>query len=195
MLRGAYVEHRLKKMDENHLSKIGTNIASVFQTSVEIGEEMLEELIQDAIEEDLELDLLLAGIDGSGAHLALIGDPGTLDEFDGIGYLAIGPGERHADDYMMREIYKKSVLIKRALFSVFEAKKGSEIAAGVGEPTDICTITRDGIQIYSHTSSLVAAIEETYSLKKEKISAVVAEEVIPKIDAIKLQSGDTDVEE
>ena len=101
---------------------------------------MLDTSVQ---EMGLETSIIIVGVDASGAHIFGIQDPGACQCFDRIGYHAIGIGNRHAllTLVMLKQHY--SMDINRTVHNVYESKKQSEMAQGVGQSTEMKIIQPD----------------------------------------------------
>lgn len=95
---------------------------------------------------DYGLEILVGGVDSNVAHIYGIYDPGTSKCFDAIGFHAIGSGLPHAINTFIAKDYTQSATLKEALLIIYEAKKLSEKAPGVGSNiTDISVISNKGI--------------------------------------------------
>ena len=118
--------------------------------------------IQRSIEEfDYDLEILIGGVDPTGAHIYEVDNPGVTMPFDSIGYRAIGTGYPHAETIFISHDYSAYTQLKRALFIVYEAKKISEKAPGVGNRfTDLCIIDEHGVKILPQ--DFVDQLDEIY---------------------------------
>ena len=100
------------------------------------------------------LEILVAGVDNGQAHIYGISDPGTSYCFDSIGFHAVGSGAPHALNTLIAKGANSEVAFYEALMIVYEAKKISEKAPGVGgtvtdisfmDSKSIKTIRRDSV--------------------------------------------------
>jgi 20S proteasome alpha/beta subunit len=92
------------------------------------------------------LEVLIAGADDSGAHLYAITNPGgSYDDFQPIGYAAIGSGALHAVQSLigMRQTPLRS--LHETVFNVYASKRRAEAAPGVGRETDVVIIQANAI--------------------------------------------------
>ena len=92
------------------------------------------------------LEVLIAGADDSGAHLYAITNPGgSYDDFQPIGYAAIGSGALHAVQSLigMRQAPLRS--LHETVFNVYASKRRAEAAPGVGRETDVVIIQANAI--------------------------------------------------
>jgi 20S proteasome alpha/beta subunit len=95
---------------------------------------------------DYGLEILIGGVDSEVAHIYSIDAPGTSKCFDAIGFHAIGSGLPHAINTFIAKDYNQSFPLREALLIIYEAKKISEKAPGVGENiTDISVISNKRI--------------------------------------------------
>ena len=92
------------------------------------------------------LEVLIAGADDSGAHLYAITNPGgSYDDFQPIGYAAIGSGALHAVQSLigMRQAPLRS--LHETVFNVYASKRRAEAAPGVGRETDVVIIQDNAV--------------------------------------------------
>ena len=92
------------------------------------------------------LEVLIAGADDSGAHLYAITNPGgSYNDFQPIGYAAIGSGALHAVQSLigMRQTPLRS--LHETVFNVYASKRRAEAAPGVGRETDVVIIQANAI--------------------------------------------------
>lgn len=115
----------------------------------------------------LELQAILAGVDDEGAHIYVVEDPGVLNNFNDIGYAAIGSGNYHAMRSFIENSYSTAMPLWRALYIVYEAKKYAESAPGVGTQTDAMIISKDKIKILD--SNDINQLEKIYKEKQENL--------------------------
>ena len=87
------------------------------------------------------LEVLIAGADDSGAHLYAIGNPGgSYDDFQPIGYAAIGSGALHAVLSLIGLKQAPMHALRETVFNVYASKRRAEAAPGVGRETDVVII-------------------------------------------------------
>ena len=90
-------------------------------------------------------DFLVAGIDAGGARVCYVGHPGTLVWLDKLGYGAIGSGAVHATMRLSLGAQTRDTPLAASILAVYTAKKGSEVAPGVGNETDVAIVYADRI--------------------------------------------------
>ena len=92
-------------------------------------------------------------------------------QLDGVGFVAAGSGQWHAESQFMFSRYTREWDLPEALSLVYAAKKRAEVAPGVGK------LETDLVVIFSHPpntlhfnagSPLVKELEEIYSKGREK---------------------------
>jgi 20S proteasome alpha/beta subunit len=103
-------------------------------------------------------ELIIAGIDGSGAHVYAIQPPGTTVVLDKMGYGAIGSGAIHALTYLSLRGQTVHRGLADTLYNVYVAKKTAESAPGVGPGTDLAIINQKTVNYLS--GSVLKALEE-----------------------------------
>jgi 20S proteasome alpha/beta subunit len=92
------------------------------------------------------LEVLIAGADDSGAHLFAITNPGgSYDDFQPIGYAAIGSGALHAVQSLIGMRQTPLRCLHETVFNVYASKRRAEAAPGVGRETDVVIIQANAI--------------------------------------------------
>src|SRR5919204_1144144 len=92
------------------------------------------------------LEVLIAGADDSGAHLYAITNPGgSYDDFQPIGYAAIGSGALHAVQSLIGMRQTPLRCLHETVFNVYVSKRRAEAAPGVGRETDVVMIQANAI--------------------------------------------------
>jgi hypothetical protein len=114
------------------------------------------------------LSILIAGVDDSGAHIYGIEDPGMVNCFDGLGYGAIGSGDRHSLYSIVDNNHSSQLGLSQTVFLVYEAKKRAELAPGVGQAIEMAIITDKGIR-------------ELNKGEKSQLEKIYAQKVTPKL--------------
>ena len=87
------------------------------------------------------VDIVVSGTDSGGARIAVITHPGTTAWFDKLGHAAIGSGGIHANMRLALGAQTSHSTLADTLYRVYEAKRASEVAPGVGQATDIVRST------------------------------------------------------
>ena len=133
-------------------------------------------------EYDFNLQILIAGVDQTGGHIYRIDNPGTSIPHDSIGFEVIGSGTQHAMTTLISNDYSIGFSTKKALFAVYEAKKISEKAPGVGKTyTDMAIVSNQGIS--KITDDIIRELDEIRKKKYEDIKQKkMIEELINGLD-------------
>ena len=183
MTRIAYEQIRNTKLTEEILSTYGLNLQSFYQMNQVIQPNLVALIAQRMQEYNYNLWILLAGVDAIGPHIYRVENPAVKNNFDAIGYQAIGSGDIHAISTFIANNYEvKNTTLRRALALAFEAKKRSEKAQGVGEQTNMIVISKD--DAFRLSNEALKELDEIYQKRIEQEKKVFAgvEEMISKID-------------
>ena len=90
------------------------------------------------------VEMLVAGLDGRGAHIFSVGNPGgSFTDYHQIGFHAIGSGGIHALQSLIGFSQSRLKPLDETLIAVFIAKRRAESAPGVGNDTDLWIIEAD----------------------------------------------------
>ena len=90
---------------------------------------------------NLGLDAIIAGADDESGHLGIVTHPGTALMMDTVGFCSIGSGGMHASVRLSLGRQSKELSVPETIFNVYEAKRASEVAPGVGKVTDIAVLS------------------------------------------------------
>jgi hypothetical protein len=123
-------------------------------------------------------DIIVAGVDDQGARLAVIGHPGTIAWFDKLGYAAIGSGGIHATMRLSLGAHTRNSPLVDTLYRVYDGKRASEVAPGVGQETDVAIVYPDRTE--QGSPKLLASLLETFKESGGKVPA--------SLDRVKLAS-------
>ena len=138
-IKNTYQALRLKQIEERILKPKGIeNIPHFYQIQTGLIQDVALNTQMQIDQYKYGLEILVAGVDNGQAHIYGIGDPGTSYCFDSIGFHAVGSGAPHALNALIARGASSQVEFNQALMIVYEAKKISERAPGVGSNvTDI----------------------------------------------------------
>ncbi len=146
-VRLAYADLKKKRVEEQLLLPIlGADFAK-FQTLVtqSSSSQILQQVTALIMQHNLQAEVLIAGVDASGSHLFAVIHPGTLLPLDTTGYAAIGTGGLHAAVRLSLGQQNKDASLVDTIYNVYESKKASEVAPGVGKLTDMAVIKNGAI--------------------------------------------------
>ena len=146
-VQASYVEERLAKIreqiilpnlgpDYTRAEGLGVSMPMYLQTQPMV----YQQLVAIMANFNLMSDIIVAGIDSGGARLAVVGHPGTTAWLDKLGHAAIGSGGIHANMRLALGAQTSQASLVETLYRVYEAKKASEVAPGVGSATDIAIV-------------------------------------------------------
>jgi ATP-dependent protease HslVU (ClpYQ) peptidase subunit len=164
-VRGAYEKHKKRRVEENILKPLIGADFSQFQTLISQSptSQLLQQVLGLISQHNLQTDVLVAGMDDSGAHLFAVTHPGQLLPLETTGFGAIGSGGIHAGVRISLAQHTKAAPLPDTVYNVYEAKRASEVAPGVGKLTDLAVI-RDH-KIFFAGPELFAALEKTHKEK------------------------------
>jgi len=185
-IKECFVKERQRRVEEYILRPRGFNLRNFYSVlAKELPPQISVSIDSDIMSyKDFNLEILIAGVDREGGHIYEVGNPGTSECFDRIGYDAIGSGEYHALRTFIVNDYTSSVTLKKALYYVYEAKKWSENAPGVGKAIDMYIIDEHGINTLSAEN--IKALENIYQTKTTMEKSQEAE-IIGMIEKIEIK--------
>lgn len=165
LVRQSYARHKQRRVEENILTPmLGVTFQQfpglIAQSSAS---QLLQQVLALVSQHNLQTDFLVAGIDDSGAHLFAIQHPGQLLPLATTGFGAIGSGGTHAGVRMSLGQHTKESSLADALYNVYEAKRASEVAPGVGKLTDLAVICNGSV--FFADAQLFDALEKAHKEK------------------------------
>ena len=83
-----------------------------------------------------EIETIITEIDDSGAHIFVVRS-GVISCDNKIGFASVGIGSYHALSHFMFSAYTRFESASKALLTIHQAKKKSEVSPGVGAQTDM----------------------------------------------------------
>jgi hypothetical protein len=141
-----FVEMRRSELENQILSLRGLDLQMYYGGHQSLNGNITAMLDNQMSQFNLGIELLVAGVDGGGAHIFSIVNPGQPDrQHDVIGYAAIGSGGIHALQAMIGFKHSPTTPLKETVFQVYAAKRRSEVAPGVGLDTDMAIVSANGI--------------------------------------------------
>lgn len=136
--------YRRNRNEEKYLAPLGLDLEQFISRQRDLNPETASQLYRDMLASDWDAQALIVGVDGTGAHIYLIDQPGTAVCQDGIGFAAIGEGYWHAQSEFMFARYDFTWPYPNALLLAYAAKRRAEAAASVGSSTDLFAVTEEG---------------------------------------------------
>ena len=141
-----YVEMRTKQVEDLILAPRGLDLPSFYTRHATLNAQLAMMLDQTMANHNAGIELLIAGVDGTGAHIYSVHNPGKPErEHDVIGYAAIGSGGIHALQAMIGFRHSASASLRETVFRVYAAKRRAEVAPGVGLDTDMAIVSASGV--------------------------------------------------
>src|SRR5215472_801309 len=121
-------------------------------------------------------DFIVTGVDTGGARICVVGHPGTLAWLDKLGYAAIGSGGIHANMRLALGAQTRSSPLVDTVYRVFDAKKASEVAPGVGPQTDMAIVTASETKMLSESvlKTLLEIFNESEGKKPSSLNKLTA---------------------
>jgi len=155
-VKEAYVSVRMAKVREQIIvPHMGPDFLRVEATGKTLPEYLAQQaavygqLVMLSSQFNLGSDFIVTGVDTGGARICVVGHPGTLAWLDKLGYASIGSGGIHANIRLALGAQTRSRPLVDTVYRVFDAKKASEVAPGVGPQTDMAVVTAGGTKILS----------------------------------------------
>jgi len=188
-VKNRFIEVRKRRINELILGPRGLDFDSFYGGGIQRLPGELAMFLDSKIQQaELGSSIILAGIDGSGAHIFAIEDPGTTLCFDRLGYHSVGSGHRHALLTLVARSQHKTTDLYTTMFNVFSAKKASELAPGVGSATEMRIITAEGVVALG--TEQIAKLEQIFSEDvKPKESTASALELLKNEKGLENEQG------
>ena len=141
-----YANERRARAEREHLTPLQLNAYSFMNQAQGIPAAVLADLVTQMQDHDMRSDAIVAGVDGTGAHIYGIENPGIVDCYDFEAYHSIGIGYLHADSEYMSTDYARNWSFARALYLAYAAKRRAEASSEVGRFTDLFFIGNTGFR-------------------------------------------------
>ncbi len=146
-LRDAYVIARQNTMEEVYLKPRGLTLERFIKEQKDLNQQLVLALDNSVATDNQSFGVafIVAGIDNADGNAYIYGifHPGTMSLMNVTGFCTIGIGDVHAMNSFIGNRYSTKFSLREALYYVYEAKKKSEVAPGVGQMTDIITLTSE----------------------------------------------------
>jgi 20S proteasome alpha/beta subunit len=176
VVKECYAKHKQHRAEETILKPLLGADFTRFQALVaeSPASQILSQVLGTLMQHNLNTEVLVAGVDDSGAHIFAVIHPGQLLPLATTGFGAIGSGGIHAAVRMSLAQHTKSASLVETMYNVYEAKRASEVAPGVGKLTDIAII-RNGKFCFGG-AELLNTLEEAHK-EKPALSSVELEKL------------------
>jgi len=138
---------KLKEAEDLYLAPLGLNSDSFLAQQKDMAPHFVSYLTDQmqAYRGD-EVDALIVGGSGRGVAIYAVDTKGIVTCADDVGFAAIGSGAWHAKSILMKNGFTNNLRLSQASGIAFAAKKGAEIAPGVGADTDGMVIFKDALR-------------------------------------------------
>lgn len=171
-----YAEVRVETATTQLLTSRGLTFQQYYQMHQQLLPQIVGGIDQAMTGFDLGVEMIIAGVDGSGAHIFTVGNPGGMAQrHDVIGAVAIGSGQIHAIQSMIGFRHGSMDPLKDVLFRVFSSKRRAELAPGVGHETDLAVISARGVRHLSGRT--LEALDSIDATVQSTSGACLSEEV------------------
>jgi len=181
-LKLCYAKFRDEKMDEHLVRAMFGLDFTVFREKggilpvyLQMQPAIYGQVIAQSSQYNIDLELIVAGTDKAGSHIFSITHPGSLLNFDKLGYNAIGSGAVHSVVALSLGGQTPRSPVLDTLFSVYSAKRAAEVAPGVGKETEIAVISTKGILVCG--KPIIDTLASAYSEQLSKAA--------PNLDKVK----------
>jgi len=166
----SYQQSRKELIEAGILSKIDLDFNSFHEKNKILNEKLVSQLTSAISNFPFVLDILVSGVDSTEGHIFVVVDPGVVTPIDALGNSAIGSGAIHATSSFIYSDYDPNSDLKHIIVMTYEAKKRSEIAAGVGPETDMYIVSNEEVKQLS--DSQMEELKKIYDEKLEKIKNI-----------------------
>ena len=178
-IKNAYSILRSQRIEEQVFKPRGISIDAFYQQGLirQFPPEVAMQLDDMVQRVEFGVELIIAGVDGSGAHVVGISDPGKVSQYDRIGYHAIGSGMSHAILNLVGAGHHWTRSTNETVFNVFCAKRQAEVAPGVGQAIEMSIVTNEGVKSVSddELKQLDQIHKELTGPRNEKITKAIQE--------------------
>ena len=181
-IRKSYADCRKEKMSQDIFAIAGMTIEDFFERNQTLSPNLIAQMTQAMGAYNYGMSILIAGVDDHGPNIFRVDNPGRIESHKSIGHCSIGSGELHALSTFIANDYDPGKDLNHVAAMVYEAKRRSEKAQGVGEKTDICIISKNGIT--NLEPEQIEQLDEIYNKRiiQEQNSVQTIEDGIKKLD-------------
>jgi len=138
-MREAYFEYWTRTINNQLFQRYSLNLTTFMQNQKTLNDDLVKEINGILANSNSGVDIIVAGVD-TAPHLFYVGNPGTVNSLDSIGYALIGSGFQHAQLSLIENEYHAGISKENGLYALLEAKKRAEYDPGVGQLCDIVII-------------------------------------------------------
>lgn len=179
-----FVQNRTNVINQTFLNKFGLSLNQFLRTQRILDPTTVQRINDGLNSYKYDLSLIIAGVDELGPHIYSIEDPGSLSLHDSLGHCSIGSGNVQSFSTFISNEYHSDMKLHEVVSIVFDAKKKSEEATGVGEKSDIYITSKYSVKKLS--SDNVSLLEKNHLETKSLYKSLKKEQQI-KIDNMDFQ--------
>ncbi|MBI2918791.1 MAG: hypothetical protein HYY01_12480 [Chloroflexi bacterium] len=137
----------------------------------------------------LNVEFIVCGFDENQPKIYVVGEYGVFSTAHSIGHAAIGIGEPHAAHFYMVNGFKFNTPLKEAIYFAYQAKKGAEIAGGVGQCTDIYVLERGTPAVSYHDgSTFIRMLNIIYEKHRQQMRKLYERNTVPQLEKLRLEA-------
>jgi len=115
-------------------------------------------------------EALIVGFSEGRGHIYMVDSVGRVSCYNDVNFAAIGLGGWHAQSQLMLSKYGTRFGFADSLVALYRAKKGAEVAPGVGSQTDMFLINHDGASpVAPNNMAALDAQFESYRTARDKL--------------------------
>jgi 20S proteasome alpha/beta subunit len=171
-----FAEVRMESAAAQILTARGLSLPDYYQMHQQLLPQIVGAIDNTLASFKLGVEMIIAGVDGTGAHLYTVSNPGdTAQCQDVIGAVAVGSGQIHAIQSMISFRHGSMDPVSEVLFRVFSSKRRAELAPGVGHETDLAVISPQGVRHLSATT--IDELERINTTVQSTYASCLSEEV------------------
>jgi len=137
LYRDCYLELKREATEKSVLSPYGLTMDSFISKQKELSDDFVENISLRINNFSIATaESIITGIDDDGAHIYVVIN-GGMGCYDRIGFASVGIGSNHALSHLMLSGHTPMTSEPKALLTIHQAKKKSEVSPGIGEQTDM----------------------------------------------------------
>jgi hypothetical protein len=173
------------------LEPLGIDLAT-FNANPQLYPPFIQERIYERLgTSKLNVEFIICGYDKDEPKMYMVGQFGVYTTAHSIGNTAIGIGATHAASFYMANTFRFDTPVKEAIYFAFQAKRSAEIAAGVGQCTDISVLRPNKAPVFYRDGSLfIQKLNDIYEKHRGKQRELYDGQVLPELDGLDLEVPD-----
>lgn len=180
-----YIRYRLSIAGRIILESQGIDLGD-YNSNIANYPPTLQQYVHRELKEfDLGVQLLICGFKDGEPKIYRIGRYGIYQSYHAIGFHAIGIGETHVMNYYIVNQFRFDMPLKEAVYFAFRAKKSAELAAGVGELTDVYIFKHgEKPKLHNEDDPLLKEMNKLCEYHVKRSDSLYSKSILPRIDAL-----------